>query len=429
MKLSDFNWSDMITKVVAAIIILVITAVIARVLKKVLTRQLSKVKVLQRGDDGGDTLAMSLGTIASLIVWLLGLMAVINLFALTQVIAPLQDLLGGILGALPKILGAGILMFIGFVLAKIARELVVTALQAAKADRFLERLERRASAATETATGTATGTPTDGARTDLPPSEREQPGDGAAAGGDATGSGKVRISTMVGQLVFAVILLVVAISAVQVLAIKAISGPATQMLSVILNALPLILAAGILLALGVVIARFAGQLLETVLRGLRLDSAVERLGVDVRTVDLPAILSRVAQVAIVLFFAVAATKTLNFPEVTQILDTILGVAGHVAFGAAVILAGVFVAKLVASFASGHVATVIRYGTIVLFVAIGLKYMGLANSIINLAFGALVVGGAAAAALAYGLGGRDAAARQLESIQDQRDRAGALTSGR
>jgi hypothetical protein len=42
---------------------------------------------------------------------------------------------------------------------------------------------------------------------------------------------------------------------------------------------------------------------------------------------------------------------------------------------------------------------------------GLKYMGIADSIIELAFGALVVGGAAAAALAYGLGGRDAAARQ------------------
>jgi hypothetical protein len=63
--------------------------------------------------------------------------------------------------------------------------------------------------------------------------------------------------------------------------------------------------------------------------------------------------------------------------------------------------------------------VVRYDTQVLFVAMGLKYMGIADSIIELAFGALVVGGAAAAALAYGLGGRDAAARHLEQVRAQK----------
>jgi len=48
---------------------------------------------------------------------------------------------------------------------------------------------------------------------------------------------------------------------------------------------------------------------------------------------------------------------------------------------------------------------------------GLSYMGIADSIIELAFGALVVGGAAAAALAFGLGGRDAAARRLERMEN------------
>ena len=46
---------------------------------------------------------------------------------------------------------------------------------------------------------------------------------------------------------------------------------------------------------------------------------------------------------------------------------------------------------------------------------GLRYMGLADSIINLAFGAVVIGGAAAAALAFGLGGREAAAKMLDKV--------------
>ena len=59
--------------------------------------------------------------------------------------------------------------------------------------------------------------------------------------------------------------------------------------------------------------------------------------------------------------------------------------------------------------------VVKYATIVLFVAMGLKYMGIADSIIEMAFGALVVGGAAAGALAFGLGGRDAAAKALAKL--------------
>ena len=66
------------------------------------------------------------------------------------------------------------------------------------------------------------------------------------------------------------------------------------------------------------------------------------------------------------------------------------------------------------------SNIIRVATIVLFSAMGLQFMGIADSIINLAFAALVVGGAAAAALAFGLGGRDAAARQLAKLEAKSD---------
>src|SRR5699024_1451775 len=59
---------------------------------------------------------------------------------------------------------------------------------------------------------------------------------------------------------------------------------------------------------------------------------------------------------------------------------------------------------------------------------GLRYMGLADSIINLAFGAVVIGGAAAAALAFGLGGRDAAARMLNKVDLDEGAGAANTAG-
>ena len=84
----------------------------------------------------------------------------------------------------------------------------------------------------------------------------------------------------------------------------------------------------------------------------------------------------------------------------------------------IIAAGLFIANLLAKLLTGVGATIVKDATIVLFVAMGLKYMGNADSIIELGFGALVVGGAAAAALAFGLGGRDAAARTLDRLSDK-----------
>ena len=225
------------------------------------------------------------------------------------------------------------------------------------------------------------------------------------------------LSRIAGQLVFALIVIVVSISALQVLGIEAIAEPATQMLTLILNAIPSVIAAALLLGIGYLISRFVGPLLESTLRGLGTDRALADLGAGgTRSTPPSRVIATIGQVAIVLFFAVAATRVLGFPEVTEILDTVLEVAGGIILGGAIIAVGVFVANLAPRFVSGRTGEVIRYAAIALFVAIGLGSMGLADSIVNLAFGALVVGAAAAAAIAFGLGGRDAAARQLQRLE-------------
>jgi hypothetical protein len=56
---------------------------------------------------------------------------------------------------------------------------------------------------------------------------------------------------------------------------------------------------------------------------------------------------------------------------------------------------------------------VRYAIIALFTAIGLTFMGLADAIVMMAFGLILGSAAIATALAFGLGGRDAAARALE----------------
>ena len=216
-------------------------------------------------------------------------------------------------------------------------------------------------------------------------------------------------------------MIVVAIAALQILGIASISDPAEQMLTTIFDAIPVIIAAALILGLGVMIARFAGDILQQILEGLGTDRALASVDVLPEGRRATPIIAMVVQIAIVLFFAVMAAQLLNFPQITEFLSEVLALGGRVLFGGAIIAVGFFIANLLAEMASGTGSTIVRYATLVLFVAMGLSYMGIADSIIELAFGALVVGGAAAAALAFGLGGRDAAARRLERMESSENR--------
>ncbi|WP_010524950.1 mechanosensitive ion channel [Nesterenkonia sp. F] len=398
MDLGNYDWLGLVEKIIMAVVILLVTWIIASVVKWAISKLVSRVGFLQRGGGAdGQSLGSAIGQIASLVIWLFGLIAVLQLFALERVLQPVQDLLAAGLSFLPNIIGAGFVFFIGFVIAKIVKQLIEATLGRVN---FAGLVGRAKAAADKTAESAGVDDSSAGA---VP----------SAADAEANR----RITGVIGNVVFAVIVIVVGISALQILGIEAVSEPATQMLTLILDFIPLFIAAALILAVGVVIAKFVGDLLGSVLSSIGTDRAAANLGIEPGWTSVSSILSRIAQVGIVLFFGIMAARTLNFPEITAILNEVLELGGRVIFGAVIIGAGFFIANLLARpVGEGTPSTIMRYGTLALFVAMGLQYMGIADSIINLAFGAVVVGGALAAALAFGLGGRDAAARTLNKVE-------------
>lgn len=389
MNMESFDWAGMAQKVAIALIILLVTWLLAKVVKWAISKLVGRFKALQRQGNDGQQLGESLGKVAALIVWLFGLVAILQVFALSAVLAPVQDLLGKVMGFIPNLIGAGIIFFIGYMIAKIVRQLVTTALGAVDFSRLTARFRRGDTAESQTAAQA---------------NAQEQ---------------NARIISVIGNLLFAIIIIVVGISALQVLGIAAISDPAQQMLTMIMNAVPQIIAALILLAIGFVIAKFIGTILEGTLQGVGTDSLAHRWRIVPADKSASGIIAMLVKIAIMLFFGIMAARQLNLPEVTAILNQILSLGGSVLFGGLIIAAGFLIANIVASILGpGTPATVIRWATIALFIAMGLKYMGLADSIINMAFGAVVIGGALAAALAYGLGGREAAARSLQKLENK-----------
>ncbi|MDN5587985.1 MAG: mechanosensitive ion channel, partial [Brevibacterium sp.] len=391
MQMSDL-WS-VLAKVGLAILILLVTWIIASIVKWAIGKLVMKVPALQRDGNDGQQIGKSIGQIGSLLVWLLGLIAVLQLFNLDQVLSPLQGLLDGIFGFLPNIIGAGVIFFIGFVFAKIAKQLVQTALNAVDLTKLTSKFQSlgdRATGVVDSSTGTASqqnninaqqaayGQPEQGqpgqGHPDQPgqPMQQGQPGQAQNPNAEAN----AKISSLAGNLVFGIIIIVVAISALQVLGIAAISQPAQQMLQLFLNAIPAIIAAGILLAIGGVIAKFLGNLLEEVLRGVGTDRAVDSIGIVPEGTSASSVITKIVQVAIMIFFAIMATRMLGFPEITNILNEILDLGGSVLFGAAIIAAGFLIAALIGKFITNSLASkVLRYSAIALFIAMGLRYMG------------------------------------------------------
>ena len=361
-----------------ALIILIGTWALAKAAKWTFAKLVDNVKFLQRDTSSGASAGESLGKIVSLLIWLFGLLIILRVLGLGGVDAPIQTLLNSIMGFVPNLLGAAIIFFIGIVVARIVRDLVVTFLQTVDFDKWANR------------------------------------------GGIDAVTGNSAISKTIGTIVYVLIIIPVAILALEALNLESVSGPASDMLRMILEAIPNIIGAAIILGIGYLISKFVVQVITEILPGLGVDQSVASMDILPAHSSMSGIIARVSQIAIMLFAAIAATRLLGFPELTAILDEVLELGGRVVFGAVVIAVGFLIANLLARIIGGAgegsmASTIVRYATIVLFTFMGLQFMGVGEAIVQTAFTALVIGGAVAAALAFGWGGRHVAGKVLEEL--------------
>ncbi|MDP4576136.1 mechanosensitive ion channel [Qipengyuania sp. G39] len=369
---------NVIEKVGLALIVLVITWLAAKAAKWAFAKLVDNISFFQRHTGSGTSLGESLGKIVSLLIWLFGLLVILQILGLGAVAGPVDSLLENIVDFIPNLIGAGLIFFIGMMVARIVRDLIMTTLQTVDFDKWANR------------------------------------------GGVDSVTGNSAISKTIATIVYAIIVIFVSIMALEALSIDSISGPASSMLQLIFNAIPNIIAAAILLGIGYLISRFVVQVLKEVLPGLGVDRALAETGMVGEGTTASGIIARVVQVAIILFFAIAATRLLGFPELTAILDQVLELGGRVIFGAVVIAFGFFIANLLARLISGDgenatAATIVRWATIILFVFMGLQFTGIGGMIPANALTILIAGVAVAGALAFGLGGRDWAARKLDQM--------------
>lgn len=391
-------------RIAVALVIILATWAIARAVKWALAKAISRSPALQKHSPGNshETVGQQLGTVAKLLVWLVGIMAALNFLQIGQILAPVNTLTAEIFAFLPRLLGAGLLFFVMLIVARIVRRLIETLLTALNIDGMLARIGLG----------------------DHPPTVRQSPE--AVPVGAAPAATRATVARAGGILAFAVIIIPSAIAALQVLGIEAISGPAVAMLNEILAAIPRMLTAALWLGIAFIAAKFLKSIIEAILPPTGFDDALRSTGVLPVTTVPSRIVANIAFVAIILAAAIEAAHQLGGDTVAIFLVQVTELGSKVIFGTLIIVAGIFLARIIANLVGsgtgegGYAQTIVRYAIIALFTAIGLTFMGLADQIVILAFGLILGSAAVATALAFGLGGRDAAARLLERYTDNMD---------
>jgi hypothetical protein len=346
-------------------------------------------------------------TIGNILYWFIFLLFVpliLSALNLPGLLQPIEGLINNFLQAIPRILTAGLVLAVGWLVARIVRGVVTNLLL-------------------------ATGTDQLGNRFGLKTTEQEG----------------LSLSELLGTLAYVLILIPAVIAALNELGIEAISAPAVLMLERILTYIPQVLMAALVLVGFYFVGRFVADLVTNVLTNIGFNNIWNILGlpqlnttssgVSGQPTVTPAlgttpqrpitrtpaeIVGLVALVAVVLFGTVTATEILQFDALTNIVRAILRVGARVLSGGVVFAVGLYLANLAfrlvnAMGTSGQtkiLAQAARISVLVLVGAMALQQMGVATDIVNLAFGLLLGAIAVAIAIAFGLGGRDVAGDQL-----------------
>ena len=133
-------WQAQVTywapKVLIALLIIVATWIVARAVKWAIQKMVDRTPALRKHAPGkpGETVGHQLGTIAKLLIWLVGIMAALRFLGVGQILAPVNSLLTEIFAFLPHLIAAGLIFFVGLIVARIVRQLVETVLIASNVD-------------------------------------------------------------------------------------------------------------------------------------------------------------------------------------------------------------------------------------------------------------------------------------------------------
>ncbi|MCX5633370.1 MAG: hypothetical protein NTW93_06840 [Phycisphaerae bacterium] len=212
--------------------------------------------------------------------------------------------------------------------------------------------------------------------------------------------------------------------------------PVRQMLTRILAYLPVLLGALIILIVGWIVAKAIKRLVDWLLKLIRFDALADKAGIseilkkgDLKT-SAREVVSSIVYWLIMIMVLVMTVDALGLPKASDVLTSLFAYVPNVIAALLVLI----VAMFLASFVSGIVRTaaananlpkpgifagISRWAIIIFAVTIALEQLGIAPLLVSATFNIILGGIVFALALAFGLGGKDAAAKYIEELRKKR----------
>ena len=375
-----------IPNLLGALAIGVLGWVVATVARTAINTALSKTSVDERLSEQAGVKPMS-STIADMVYWFILLVVLtmaLGQLGLDGLFAPLTNMVNDILAALPNVFKALVVFAVGYIIAKVVRGIVTNLVMSFD----LQRLASKAGINEQNS-----------------------------------------LPNIAGSVAFLVVIIPTIIAALEALKIEVVARPATNMLNKIMEALPNIFMAGAVLVITFYVVRMVAGVVKNLLDNTQINQLPRKIGLQdtMGSQSVSDLVSHAIVFFAMLFATVAAADLLGFEPISGIITMFIAFGANIILGAIVLVIGFWLANVVAGVVersekgSQFLANIVRVLIMGLVLAMGLKAMGIADSIVNLAFGLTLGAVAVAFALSFGLGGQEAAARFLRRMQDKMER--------
>ena len=328
-----------------------------------------------------------LGQVVSGLVWLFALPALLGTLELQALLDPVNVMMSRLMGFVPNLFGAVVILGVGVLVARILCQVVEGLLTAAGSEKLAARM---------------------GLQTAL---------------GDKTLAG------MLGSVLFGLILLPTLAAAFQTLGLEAVARPVGHMLDAVVDLIPKLVSAAVIVTIGALLGRIVANLVSTVLVGVGINRWPARMGLPddwkLGGRDLAELVGAMVMIAFVMAAITQGCQVLGFAVLTDAVTLLGGVMARLVSAILVLGLGLWLSALAAQaiVSSGtHQAAAwaqaARVAILFFTAALALRQSGLPADIIVIAFGAVVGALSLGLAIALGIGGKDVAARMLSALADR-----------
>lgn len=367
-------------RLVGALAIALVAWIAARVAQSVLLRAGAKARLDERAHHPG--MSALLGNVARYAVWLFALPALLGTLELKGLLDPVNAMLSRMMGFLPNLFGALVILGVGILVARIVRQIVTALLQAAGSERLAVQL------------------------------------------GMAQALGKNTLAGIAGSVLFTLLLLPTLAAALEALGLASVSKPVSQLLDQVFAMIPRLISAAIILGVAALIGRALASVAGGVLAGMGFDKLPATLGFKAASRAGGRVPSEHAgslvMLAVMFVALTQACEVIGLPVLTEVVATVGVVLARVAVAALLLGVGLWLAawaaRLIEASAARNAPVLagLARGAILFFTAaLALRQAGLPAEIVTIAFAAVVGAIAVGVAVALGVGGRHVAARLLE----------------